>query len=67
MPFVGCHMCGRLMEPDRRSPGWYICPRCGNRATPSRPQISNVFIIAVWIIALVSGIFLWWRWALGQP
>jgi hypothetical protein len=67
MRFEICLLCGHLMQPVPRSPGWYSCPRCGNRATPSRPQISSGFIIAVWIVALVSGIFLLWRWSLVRP
>ena len=57
-----CLLCGScLASPDRRSPGGYICTRCGNRWSASRPQLSGGFMLAVMIAALLLFVFsLFW-------
>jgi hypothetical protein len=56
-----CLLCGYWMQPAPRSPGWYTCPRCGNRASPTRAQLSSGFVVGVMAVALAVGIFLLWR------
>ena len=63
-----CLLCGHLVQPDQRKPGWYTCARCGNQFSASRPQLSDGFIIAVLIVALlVSAVCLFWLLWIRPP
>jgi hypothetical protein len=64
MPFEMCALCGHLMQPDQRRPGWYTCACCENRVSPSRPQISARFILAVYTLGMLVGVVLliWYLW-----
>jgi hypothetical protein len=54
-----CLLCGHcLMQLDPRSPGSYGCPCCGNRESPSQPQLRIGFVIGAFLTALVAGLIL---------
>jgi hypothetical protein len=54
-----CLLCGRcLMQLDARSPGSCICPCCGNRESPSQPQLRIGFAVGAFLAALVVGLIL---------
>jgi hypothetical protein len=54
-----CLLCGScLMQLDSRLPGSYVCPCCGNRESPSQPQLRIGFVIGAFLAALVVGLIL---------
>jgi hypothetical protein len=64
MPVEMCLLCGQMMQPDGPRPGCYRCVCCGNRTSPSRPQISEGFILAVGAVATLAALVLliWYLW-----